>query len=180
VAAGTITPTLTYGSRIGQPVNAGAEPNVTIESADLEAGSAFNEDYSPGQGANVVTCYGASSGASNGALPVATAQEVDLKGRPLWTYVYSPNQTVTDVNVLASYASQALTQMADGAQPLTMTIANDLIGKQFGVDWQLGDDIGWVIEGPAFPEPVTGVSRCVSYQADLSTITPILKGASLS
>jgi hypothetical protein len=181
VAAGTITPTMTYGSRIGQPVNAGAQPNVTIESADLMAGSAFSEDYSPGMGANVVTAFGsASANATSSDVPYATAQEVDLKGRPLWTYIYSPNQTVTDVNTLATYASQAVALMQDGAQPLTMTIANDLIGKQFGVDWQLGDDIGWVIDGPAFPEPVSGVSRCVSYQADLSTITPILKGASLS
>ncbi|HET6916945.1 MAG TPA: hypothetical protein VFH56_12715 [Acidimicrobiales bacterium] len=179
VAAGTITPTLTYGARIGQPVNAGAQPNVTIESGDLMPGSAFTEDYSPGMGANVVTAFGSTSGASSGALPTATAQEVDLKGRPLWTYAFTPNQTVTDVTVLASYASQAATLMQDGAQPLTMTIANDLTGKQFGLDWNLGDDIGWVIDGPAFPQPVSGVSRVVSYHADWTTITPILKGASL-
>lgn len=181
VAAGKITPTLTYGARIGAAVNAGASPNVTIESTDLMPGSAFAEDYSTGMGANLVTTFGAASAdAVSGAVPSASAQAVDLQGRPLWTYAYAPDQTVTDATVLGSYASAALTQMQDGAQPLTMTIPNDVPGKQFGVDWGLGDDIGWIIEGPAFPEPLSGVARCVSYQADWATITPVLKAASLS
>lgn len=178
VAARTIVPTLTYGARIGQAVNAGAEPNVTIESADLQAGSAFSEDYSPGMGANQVTAYGsAAANATSTDVPMATATALDLQGRPLWAYGYQPNGTVTDPAILGLYAAQASARMQDGAQPLTMVIANDLVGKRLGTDWHIGDDIGWRIDGPAFPVPLSGVGRCISYQADLATITPILKGA---
>lgn len=176
-AAMTITPTLTYGARIGQAVNADAQPNVTIESGDLQAGSAYSEDYSPGQGANTVTAYGsADADARSTDVPMATATAIDLKGRPLWAYGYQPNGTVTDPATLGLYAAQASNRMQDGAQPLTMVIANDLAGKRLGVDWNIGDDLGWHIEGPAFPQPLSGVGRCISYQAALATITPILKG----
>lgn len=181
VAGGTITPTLSYGARIGQPVNAGAQPNVTIEAQDLMGGSAFTEDYSAGMGANVVTCYGsASANATSSDVPYATAQAVNLNGRPLLTYFYQPNSTVSDPATLATYASQALAEMSDGAQALTMVIPNDLPGKQFGLDWHLGDDIGWRIGGPAFPVELSGIGRAVSLQADWATITPVLKGVSLS
>jgi hypothetical protein len=128
-------------------------------------------------GANTVTAYGsAAADATSTDVPMATATAIDLNGRPLWAYGYQPNGTVTDPATLGLYAAQASNRMQDGAQPLTMVIANDLVGKRLGVDWNIGDDIGWHIEGPAFPQPISGVGRCISYQADLATITPILKG----
>lgn len=172
--AGTITPVLSYGARIGQPVLAGSQPNVTLESTDLMA-SAFSEDYSSGQGANQVICYGsASASASSSVVPTATATATNTKGRPLWAYAFQPNSTVSDSTTLANYAIAALTAIQDGTHPLSMTIPLGIPGKQLGLDWGLGDDIGWNLTGPAFPTPITGVARCVGYQVDQATITPVL------
>jgi len=176
LAAATITPTLTYGARIGTAAMAGQAPDVTIESADLLDGSVFSEDYSPGQGANQVIAYGgASTSATSSAVPQAVATAINLNGRPLWTFSYSPNQTVTDPVVLGTYAAAAVAQMGDGGQPLTMVLPIDAPGKRLGVDWDLGDDIGWALTGPSFPDAPSGTARCIGYRLGLQTVTPILK-----
>lgn len=180
VATGIILPRLNYGIRIGTGVLAGAQPNVTIEPTDMLAGSAFSEDFSAGHGANDVIAYGsASSTATSTDVPFVESVVLDTKGRPLWTYAYSPNQTVSDLTVLKTYAIAAVTQMQDGAQPLAVVLSTTLLGKQFGVDWNLGDDLGWSLSGMAFPTPLAGVGRCIGYRVDATTITPILKGVSL-
>lgn len=171
-----VRPLITYGSRIGTPAGANG-PNVIIETADLQAGSGLHEDYSSGQGANTITAYGtAPENAYDDSVPMATATSLDLQGRPLWEYRYQPNSTVTDAATLATYAEQALQVMQNGTQPLTLVMDNDATGKQLGVDWNLGDDMGWYLSGIAFPTPETGVARCVGYQLDVATITPILQG----
>lgn len=178
LAAATIVPTLTYGSRIGAAPADGLEPAVTIESADLMPGSVFTEDYSPGQGANQVIAYGgASTTASSDDVPLAVATAIDLQGRPLWTFGYSPNQSVTDPVILGTYAAAAVSQMEDGGQPLTMVLPVNAPGKRLGVDWNLGDDLGWSLTGPTFPSPVSGTSRCIGYRLSLDKVTPILKRA---
>jgi hypothetical protein len=180
LVARTIRPRLNYGARVGNPVQAGGLPNVTVELEDLQDGSSFVEDYSPGHGANDVTAFGAPDPNAT-AADIASAQATagDLKGRPLWSYVYQPNQTVTTSGALAPYATAAVAQMQDGAQPLSMVLLNNAPGKQLGVDWFLGDDLGWSLDGPTFPVPVAGTARCIGYTATTQTITPMLKGASL-
>lgn len=194
LAARTIVPVLNYGARVGTPASNGV-PAVTITSADLAAEAVFTEDYSEGYGANQVTAYGASantasSSSSSTVIPTATGTAIDLKGRPLWRYVYQPSSSITDPNVLAQHAAAAVTQLQDGAQPLTLVMPRrhqylsssgwGPTGKQLGQDWNLGDDIGWNITGPAFPSPVAGVARAIGYRLTYDTITPILQGALLS
>lgn len=179
LTAATITPTFAYGARIGTP--AAGVPNVTVELADLLSGSTFTEDYSTGYGANSVTAVGAPPpDAANSSVPSVNATAANLNGRPLWAYSYQPDSTVSDLGILSDYVQQALTQMSNGIQPLQLILPNDLPGKRFGVDWFLGDDIGWVFEGLAFPGGVSGLARCIGYQVDHTTITPVLKGAGLS
>jgi hypothetical protein len=180
VVAGAATtrvrPLITYGSRIGTPAGADG-PTVVVELADLQAGSGLHEDYSNGQGANKVTAYGtAPTNAADDSVPSASATALDLQGRPLWEYRYQPNATVSSTSVLATYAQQALLVMQNGTQPLTLVLANDLPGKTLGVDWNLGDDIGWYLSGIAFPTAATGTARCVGYKIDHATVTPILQG----
>lgn len=184
LAAGTITPTFAYGARIGSAATPGSAPNITIELPDLLPGSSITEDYSEGYGANSITAVGVlspNSTSTTDTLPTATATSANLNGRPLWAYSYQPDATVSDPAILADYAEQANSEMTDGAQPLALTIANDLPGKTFGVDWFLGDDIGWSFADTlAFPLPVSGTARCIGYQVDYTTITPVLKGAAVS
>lgn len=178
VPGGTIRPVIYYGARVGNAVMPGQSPNVTVETTDLLEGSVFTEDYTPGQGANQVIAYGsASTTASSSDVPVASATAIDLKGRPLWTFSYSPNQTVTDPVVLGTYAAKAVSAMNDGSKPLTMVLPVDAPGKRLGVDWSIGDDIGWSLSGPSFPQPISGIARCIGYRLTAQTVTPILKGA---
>jgi hypothetical protein len=51
-----------------------------------------------------------------------------------------------------------------------------------GVDWFIGDDIGYVIDAgaPGFPDETKGTVRAVGFQYDfgaLNLITPILEGS---
>lgn len=193
LAARTIVPVLNYGARVGNSASNGI-PAVTIATPDLMSESAFTEDYSDGYGANRVTAYGTSSASASSAtsstiVPTATATANDLKGRPLWRYVYQPSSTITDPNILAQHAASAVNQLQDGAQPLTFMLPRQQgplapgwgpIGKQLGQDWNLGDDIGWNITGPAFPTPITGVGRVIGYRIAYDSITPIIQGALLS
>lgn len=181
LAAATITPTFVYGARIGSAVNPGAQPNVTVELADLLSGSSITEDYTPGYGANSVTAVGAPPpNAVSNSVPSVTVVSANLGGRPLWAYSYQPDSTVSDLGILSDYAQQAQRQMSNGVQPLQLSIAHDLPGKTLGVDWGLGDDMGWHLSGIAYPTPVSGVGRCIGYQVDYSTITPVLQGLGLS
>lgn len=191
LSAGTIVPLLTYGQRIGQAAT-GPSPAVTITQRDLAAEATFTEDYTDGYGANQVTAYGTSTSSGSGTgsstvVPSATGTASDLKGRPLWTYVYQPSANVTDPSALAQFAASAVNQIQDGSQPLSLTMARQHgvsggwgpVGKQLGQDWGLGDDIGWNITGVAFPTPITGVARVLGYSLTYDTVTPILQGANL-
>ena len=194
-AASTITPVFNYGQRIGTPAPNGV-PAVTIRSTDLQDGAAFVEDYSEGMGANQVTVYSGnnSTTASTGVGPSATAPAsitpAWLNGRPLWQFQYQPNTTTTDATALAAYAAAAANQLQNGAQPLSLTLPRrrgkkqfgsgyGSPGKQFGTDWNLGDDIGYELTGPVFPVPVSGIARVVGYQVAHESITPVLQGAKL-
>lgn len=166
----------TYGSRIGAAAGLNG-PNVVVELEDLQDDSNLHEDYSNGQGANVVRAYGtAPENAADDSVPSAVAEADDKQGRPYWEYRYQPSGTITDPAVLAGYAAAALSVMQNGTQPLVLVLANDLPGKRLGVDWNIGDDMGWFLTGIAFPETASGVARCVGYRLDLATVTPILKG----
>lgn len=178
LGAGTIVPTLTYGSRVGQPADAVLGPQVTIEPFDLRAGSGLLGDYSQGHGANqAIALAGASSAASNTyATSQVTATAPDLRGRPLWSWAYTPSTQTLNPDALAQFAFSAVLQLENGSQNATLVIGNDLVGKQYGEDWHLGDDIGWTMSGTAFPRPVSGTARCVSVKVDQTTVTPTLQG----
>jgi hypothetical protein len=176
LAAGTIVPVLNYGQRVGAAALNGL-PAVTFESTDMLLGSGLNEDYSAGQGANQIIANGAANqSAANSIVPSAVAN-FPLNGRPQWTLVYRPNQTVSDTAVLAQYVAAAGAGIQNGAQPLTVVLPYKLPGKQLARDWNLGDDVGYALTGDAFPDTPSGVRRCIGYKANLSTITPILKAS---
>lgn len=177
VAAGTIVPTFTYGSRIGQVADPVLGPMVVFEADDMQAGSAFTEDYSAGFGANQVTAMGAASGSSGSTSATATAP--NLAGRPIWNLTYTPSVSTTDAAALGQFAYAAVTQLAAGSQTAKLVVSKDLPGKTFGSDWGLGDDIGYIFDGPAFPQAISKTARCVSCAVDLTVATPMLQGVVL-
>ena len=177
VAAGTIVPTFTYGSRIGRVADPVLGPSVVFEANDMQAGSSFTEDYSAGYGANQVTMMGTASGSVGSTSATATA--ASLAGRPLWNMTYTPSVATTDATALGQFAYAAVTQLAAGSQTVKLVVSKDLPGKRVGADWDLGDDIGYIFTGPAFPRPISKTARCVGYAVDLTTATPMLQGVVL-
>lgn len=181
LATSTIVPTITYGQRVGHVASA-AGPNVTIELAELADGSQFIEDYTAGRGANVVTALGQSTGGSTtGVIPSATVSASNFAGRPTWTYTFSPSEQTSDTTILAGYASRALAALQSGNQPLVAVLPANQPGRTYGVDWFLGDDIGWNLHGGLqFPIAVSGIGRVIGVKVTASTVSPVIQGAVLS
>jgi hypothetical protein len=96
--------------------------------------------------------------------------------RPPFEYRFTPSTSISEVSTLTAHAQSALAQMQDGAQALTLTaIVQD--APRLGRDWFVGDDIGYRIQSPAFPDGLEGVARCIGWKvsvAEPSTVTPIL------
>lgn len=177
VAAGTIVPTLTYGSRIGQVADPVLGPMVVFEADDMQVGSTLTEDCSASNFANQVTVMGASSGSTGSTSATATAP--NLAGRVLCNLTITPTVSTTDPVALGQFAYAAVTQLAAGSQAAKLVVSKDLPGKSFGADWNLGDDIGYIFDGPAFPQPIRATVRAVSCAVDLTTVTPMLQGVVL-
>jgi hypothetical protein len=167
-----VVPVLTVGNRIGTQAAAGLGPNVIFETPMLQTGS-VGFDWSSGFGANVVTAY---SSASKGGSQTAVA--LDLMGRPYWEYRFSPSTSITDPAVLLDHAEGALVNMADGGHPVTIVAPRDRVGQVLGVDWNLGDDIGYLLTAPTLPDGYEGVGRCIAYETTPTTVTPILASSS--
>lgn len=178
-----IVPTLVFGTRIGQAVTAGNQPAVTFESPGTLTGFQWTWDYSEGAGANRIVAY--SSGQA-GTTPYAPPVAGPPDGRPVIEYRYSPAPSLS-VAQLTQYAQQAAVVLAPGKQIATLTASTiNPVGRRFGTDWWLGDDIGYTVTSPyideggntvtvrAFPKGISGVGRCIGVQINETTITPIL------
>lgn len=185
----SIIPTLVFGDRIGQPVTAGLDPAVTFEAPGVLTSFQQMRDYSPGNGANLVYAYGNGQGTTS---PYSTPVTGPVDGRPTFEYRYQPVQNTSTVATLTQYAQQAITVLAPGARPITMTAAlNRMTGRRLGVDWNIGDDLGYRVASPytneqgasmivpAFPNGIEGIGRAVGYQLTYTTLSPILADAAV-
>lgn len=166
----TITPVLYVGNRIGTA--ASPAPAATFDSANLIEGT-LDENYSTGMGGNDVTATSSGQGL---ARPTATSphpRSTSLDGRPRFEYRYSPSTSIQDPLTLQAHADRAVALLTSGTNTVTLKAA---AGRRplLGVDWQLGDDIGYVLDGPAFPQPLTGVARCIGYEATDIYTSPVL------
>lgn len=170
-AAATISPVLYVGNRIGFAVPAGLAPRATFDVANLISG-ALDEDYSTGKGANVVTATSSGQGLARpqATSPVGTP---NYNGRPRMEYRYQPSTSIADPLTLQQHSDRGLTLIGDGTNTVTLK-ANAQSRPLFGVDWALGDDIGYVLTGPLFPGDFAGVGRCIGYEVTDSYTSPVL------
>jgi hypothetical protein len=185
-----ITPVLYVGDRIGSAVMAGMGANATFEMPGPVRSFKRLRDYSDGKGANSVIATSSGQGTSR---PQSPAQLFADPIRPTYEYRWSPSTSISDVNTLTSWAQSALTQMTGGTTTLAMdAIASDPGCPQLGVDWFLGDDVGFNIGGPdangvetvpGFPGGYKGTGRAIGYTLEVTEtpiITPILTNISTS
>jgi hypothetical protein len=171
-AANTITPVLYVGNRIGAAVTPGLAPSVTFDSAVLLDGTLV-EDFTTGKGANVVTATSSGQGASRPEAISPTSLPPSFGARPMYEFRYSPSTSITNVATLQGHSDRALALLQNGTNTITLK-ASAVAGPMLGVDWNLGDDIGYEFVGPAFPGGFSGTGRCIGYEADDTYTSPVL------
>jgi len=181
------TPVLYVGDRLGTASTAGLSPAAMFDMPGAINNFSYEEDYGVGRGATDVMAYSSGQGDVRPQSPRQVAADLT---RPTFEYRWTPSTSITDVSTLTGYAQGKLLQLSGG----TTTVALSAILKhapKLGIDWFMGDDIGFQIGGldgtgrdtvPAFPGGLTGVARAIGYQLTLDntpTITPVLAGSDL-
>ena len=168
-------PTLVVRGRLGAAPLAGLQPNAQFLMPGSVITAATVEDYSAGKGANDVMATGSSQGDMR---PTSDHQTLtDL--RPKFEFRWSPSSTVTVVDTLNLHAQRALAVLGNGSNAVTLT-ADSRTAPRLGVDWVLGDDVGYGVEHPAWPDGLAGVGRAIGWERDDTTVTPILAVTELS
>ena len=207
-------PVLYVGARIGTQVMAGMAPSAVFDLPGCITEMTNPRDYSAGKGANDVM---ATSSATADVRPQSPHQLAPDDGRPTYEHRFTPSTSITDVSTLTDHAQAALASLAPGASAVTLSAAV-VAAPKLGVDWQLGDDVGYQIGGleadprarwtpgfsdlfsdiftdtfgtptglmdktlvnpngrpsvPAFPNGLSGVARCVSWELTLG-VTPVV------
>lgn len=179
-----ITPVLYVGDRLGLAVQAGMNPAATFEIPGPVSEASVVEDYKSGRGANDVM---ATSTASADVRPQSDHVVTADPDRPTFEHRFTPSTSITNVATLNGHAQAKALLMAPGAASVSLSaVVSD--APRLGVDWNLGDDIGYVIGGedrygnetvPAFPGGRKGIARAIGWQLDLGVVdrvTPILAG----
>ncbi|TFB96518.1 MULTISPECIES: hypothetical protein [unclassified Cryobacterium] len=138
-----ITPVLYVGDRIGAAVPSGMGPAATFEMPGSVISVSMLEDYSAGKGANDVMAV---SSASGSVRPQSPRQLSAGTSRPTFEYRWTPSTSITDVGTLSAHAQQALGILSNGSATVNLSaVVSD--APVLGVDWSIGDDIGFAIGG---------------------------------
>jgi hypothetical protein len=177
-----LTRVLYVGSRVGIPVTAGLAPNATFESPGTVTKFQIINDWSSGKGATSVMAV---STANGNLRPQSPPQIAVDPLRPTFEYRYTPSTSISDIPTLTAHAQSSLSNMEAGARSVSMTSTMG-DGLRLGVDFALGDDVGFSIGGtnpdgtekvPSQPGGVKGIARLIGTELTLDNtplITPIL------
>jgi len=138
-----ITPVFYVGDRIGQAVTPGLAPAATFDLPGCVTEAVVFRDYSAGKGANVVVAV---STAVADVRPQSPAQVAPDDGRPTFEHRFTPSTSIKQVSTLTAHAASALASLAPGATAITLS-ADMGSAPVLGLDWRLGDDIGYVLGG---------------------------------
>jgi hypothetical protein len=161
---------LTVADRVGSPPPTGLEPAAQFYLPGSVTEAELVEGYGSDEGANDVMAV--SSGVED-ARPQSPHQMNSADLRPRFEYRWTPSTSISDVDTLTSHAQRALSAMQDGSLALAIT-ANREEAPKLGRDWRIGDDIGFSIEAPEFPDGLVGTARCVGWELTDTTITPLV------
>lgn len=140
-----------------------------------EARYTYSEDYSSGSGANHIVATSSGEGDSRPQSAPARAETLFTAGWPRYEHRFSPSSSITEQATLDAHAAAALAIMAHGAQVLTITARADAYPR-LGIDWAVGDDIGYDLAGHRHPDGITGVARAIGWDLDpqAGIVSPIL------
>ena len=155
VNASTLGMVVTVGDRIGSPPPAGLGPAAQFFLPGSVTSVELDEGYGADEGANDVIAV--SSGVDD-ARPQSPHQTNTADLRPRFEYRWTPDTNVSATDTLTSHAQRALAAMTDGTAALSFT-ANRAEGPKLDRDWRIGDDIGFDLTAPAWPEPYSDAQR---------------------
>lgn len=158
------------GDRIGSPAPVGLNPAAQFYLPGAVTAAELEEGYQSGSGANDIMAV---STGTEGARPVSDKWTNTTDFRPRFEYRWTPETDIKLKATLNSHAQRALAAMKDGAIGLSIT-ANRQEAPQLGADWRIGDDIGFDITAPEFPDGLVGTARCVGWELTETTITPLV------
>jgi hypothetical protein len=88
---------------------------------------------------------------------------------------FTPSTSITTQSVLDDHAAAKLALVAPGARVLSISSRFDAYPR-LGVDWLMGDTIGYELFGHRHPDGLIGANRCIGWDLDLQagTVTPML------
>lgn len=173
-----ITPVLFVGDRIGSPVTPGLKASAMFEMPGSVTDFRRYRSYANGKGANVVMATSSGQGDDRPQSPAIVTPD---PLRPTFEHRFTPSTSIKEIATLTDYATKAAGALKDGTITLEL-IANADKAPGLDVDWFIGDDIGYQITAPAFPDGLTGVARAVGWElhpGGTASITPILAGGDL-
>jgi len=157
---------LYVGARIGMAAPAGLGPASWFELPGNVTSAELVESYRRGEGANDVM---ATSSGSGDARPQSSHHVATGDGRPKVEFRWSPSTSITDIGTLEDHAARALASMQNGAVALSITANRDEV-----TPFSLGDDVGFSLFSPAWPDGISGSARAIGIEWTDTTITPVL------
>lgn len=161
---------LYVGARIGAAAPADLHPAARFYLPGSVQDAKLIESYKRGEGANDVMAT--SSGAGD-ARPQSSHHTNTGDLRPRVEHRWSPSTSITSTDTLEDHATRALAGMKDGTVALAI-IATRSRAPKLGTVWDLGDDIGFDLTGPAWPDGLTGAARALGIEITPTTVVPIL------
>jgi hypothetical protein len=149
-------------------------PAVTLDWPGNLASAQVVEDYAEGKGANDVMSTSTGQGS---VRPQSDHQASVPNDMPTVEYRGSAGSNITRKATLNTYAAQVLAAMQPGAIGYAVSLP---IEAPDAFEIGLGDDVGFDLSGPEFPEHPHGILRAAGIQISKSTVTPVLAGVSMS
>jgi hypothetical protein len=122
--------------------------------------------------------YLAVSSGVDDARPQSAPQSDATDLRPTFEYRWTPSTSIKETETLNDHAARALAAMRNGGIGLELT-ANRAEAPKLGRDWFIGDEIGFDLTAPAWPDGITGTGRAVGWRMDANTIQPLIDVTSI-
>jgi hypothetical protein len=157
---------LYVGARIGAPAPEGLGPASWFSLPGNVQKVSLKRGYQRGEGANDVMAV--SSGSADGR-PQSPRQVAPNDKRPKIEYRWSPSTSITEIDTLTSHAQRALSGMKNGSRALSIVATRNETDP-----FQIGDDVGFDLRAPAWPDGITGTARAIGIEITETTITPVL------
>lgn len=154
------------GGRLGSPAPAGLGPSSWFHLPGNVQDAELVEGYRRGEGANDVMAV--SSGSAD-ARPQSSHYQNPVDGRPRFEFRWTPSTSITEIATLNGHADRALESMQHGTVALSITATADETEP-----FSLGDDVGFDLTSPAWPDGITGTARVHGIEWTNTTITPVL------